>query len=97
MDLMKFNKAKCKMLLLGQGNPKNRYSLGDVWIESIPEEKDLGVLVYEKLNTKRLHQKGGNQHEEGGDCFPLLCSCKTSPGVIHPGLGSSAQDAKKLE
>ena len=49
-NLMKFNKAKCKVLHMGQDNPKHKYRLGGDWIESSPEEKDMRGLVVEKLN-----------------------------------------------
>ena len=49
-NLMKFNKAKCKVLHMVRGNPKHKYSLGDERFESSPVEKDLGVLVFEKFN-----------------------------------------------
>ena len=50
MNHIKFNTAKCKVLHVGQGNLKNKHRLVREWLESSPEEKDLGVLVDEKLN-----------------------------------------------
>ncbi|KAJ7418361.1 rna-directed dna polymerase from mobile element jockey-like [Pitangus sulphuratus] len=48
-NLTQFNKTKCKVHL-GQGNTQYQYRLGDEWIKSSPGEKDLGMLVVERLD-----------------------------------------------
>jgi len=51
-NLMKISEAKCKVLHMGQHNPKHKHRLGGEWIESSPE-KELRVLVDKKLNMTR--------------------------------------------
>ena len=55
VNLMRFNKAKCKALHLGQGNSRYAYRLG--FTERSPDKKALGVLVNEKLDSVCLKPK----------------------------------------
>jgi len=50
VNLVKFSKARCKILHMDWGNPKPKYRLSGEWIESSSEEKDLRVLVDKELN-----------------------------------------------
>lgn len=90
-NLMRFNKAKCKVLHLGRDSPETPTG----WVESgweQPSRERLGCD--EKLNMSQLTaQKANELHQQecgqvsGSNAAPQLCSCETQPGFLHPALG----------
>ena len=54
---MEFNVGKCKIMHLGKSNPKHTYTMGGVDLEKTTEERDLGVLVDDRLEFDK-HIKG---------------------------------------
>ncbi|GAB0203626.1 cAMP-dependent protein kinase inhibitor alpha [Grus japonensis] len=103
-NLMKFNKVKCKVLHMGQGNSKHNYRLGGEWIESSPEEKGLGVLAGDKVNRQcALAAQKANcvlgcikrsvTSRSREVILPLYSALvRPPPGVLCPALGAPEQD-----
>lgn len=81
-------------------NPLYQYRLGDERIESFPVEKDLRILVGEKLDMSPQHATtltaswAASNAESSTDCWtvPPICSSENPPGVLLPALGSSPQE-----
>ncbi|KAF4802554.1 hypothetical protein TURU_025062 [Turdus rufiventris] len=88
---LKFSKGKCRILHLEKNNPLHQDSLGAQQLGSSSEEKELGILVDNKLSMSQqcpcgqkcqwnpgLHWEEHCQQVQGGDPAP-----PPSPGEVH--------------
>ncbi|PKU28877.1 hypothetical protein llap_20819 [Limosa lapponica baueri] len=99
---MKVNQDKCRVLPLGHGTPRPKYRLCGEWLETSPEEKDLGVLVDEKVNMSWQCALAAQKANRILGCIKTSAACRswevilplysheTPLVVLHPPLESSA-------
>ncbi|GAB0179918.1 mitochondrial enolase superfamily member 1 [Grus japonensis] len=85
-NLMKFNKDKCKVLHLGKHNPGVQHRLGFIWLGSNSVERDLGILVDNKLNMSEQCAAVAKKANR-----MLAASTRTSPAEIKKSLSHSTQ------
>lgn len=67
---LRFNEDKCKVLHLGgEKNPKQVYKLGEKLIQSVAEEKDLGIIVDDSIN---FHKQASTAAMKANRKFGLI-------------------------
>ena len=88
---MEFNVDKCKIMHLGRLNPKHTYTMGGVDLTVTNEEKDLGVLVDDKLDfgkhIKEIVKKANRRLgliKKGFDCLDKEMFMYLYPVLIRP-------------
>jgi len=84
VNLLRFNKAKCKVLHLGHGNHQNQYTLEDEGIESSSAKKYLGILVGEKLDMSNQCAHAAQKANHILNCIKRSMASRLRKGILPP-------------